>query len=71
MTRQQIAKKIVEITGTKAEIELVKGEGYWYFVYNTATVYECASEYVMYMNAYSDQRWIEIGVSFVKEVEAK
>lgn len=58
---------------TTATLELVKGEGYWYFVYDDVTnnKYETHSEYVMYLNSLDLDRWVEIGTTFVERVKGE
>ncbi|MFO0201890.1 MAG: hypothetical protein ACK528_02040 [Alphaproteobacteria bacterium] len=72
MTRHQIAAKIAAATGTACEIELVKGDGYWYFTVSDVArnIWESKSECVMYLGSIPASRWIEWGVSFVNQVEA-
>lgn len=70
MTRNEIARKV---QGQSAiEIELVKGEGYWYFTASNVAmnVYESQTEYVMYLSDMDDAEWIARGKSFLAQVEA-
>lgn len=73
MTRNQIAAAIAKQTGTAATVELVKGEGYWYFTASDTArnIYDSQSEYVMYLSEMSDAEWIARGVSFINRVEAE
>lgn len=49
MTRNQIAANVAKLTGTAATVELVKGEGYWYFTASDVArnIYESESIYTM------------------------
>lgn len=68
MTRNEIALQVASNTGVA--VELVKGEGYWYF---TATwladgqvkAYDTESVYTMRLGDMPPARWIETGKAFV------
>lgn len=72
MTRNQIAAKIAARTGTACAVELVKGEGYWYFTASDVArnIYESKSEYVMYLGEMTPAEWVALGAAFVSQVEA-
>jgi len=55
------------------KIELVRGKGYWYFVYDDvpAKFYESHSIYVCYLNQMRVDTWVKLGKDFVAECEAK
>lgn len=52
-------------------INLYKGEGYWYFVYDDANgdIYEHHTVCVYRLNELTLDQWIEEGNDFVKEIE--
>lgn len=72
MTRTQIAAKIAAETNTACTVELVKGEGYWYFTASDVArnIYESQTEYVMYLADMTSAEWAARGVSFINQVEA-
>ena len=45
-------------------LELVKGEGYFYFVYDTPELYETESVYVYRLNELTREQWLEQGRDF-------
>lgn len=52
------------------KLALVRGEGYWYFVYDTfeaTKVYETKSVYCCYLNQMSLDHWVEEGKDFVEQ----
>lgn len=53
------------------ELELVKGSGYLYFVYNDKenNIWETESVYIAYLNQLSVEQWSEIGRAFVARME--
>lgn len=70
LSASKILKKIKVKDGIK--FELVRGEGYWYFVYdNGDDIYETHSVYCMYLSQMSDIKWIDEGRSFVKKMESR
>ncbi len=52
-------------------LELVKGEGYWYFVADSRdlTIHETKSVYCMFLNQMDIGRWVDDGKAFVEELE--
>lgn len=64
MNTRQILKKI-----NCPYLELVKGDGYWYFVYDEPAreVYETRSVYTMYLNDMTLEQWVEEGKALVAE----
>jgi hypothetical protein len=52
-------------------LSLVKGEGYWYFIYDDVArgIYETESVYTMRLNDMINHMWLEDGLRFVKKVE--
>lgn len=57
-----------------AYMDLIKGEGYWYFVIDTLDnesgkkVWETESVYTVYLNSLSLEEWASIGQSFYNRV---
>jgi hypothetical protein len=51
-------------------LELCKGEGYWYFVYDDVPnrIFETRSVPCKYLSHMSLESWVEEGKDFVKEV---
>jgi len=49
------------ITNAGFPLELERGEGYHYFIYDneSAVIYETESVYVCYTNTYTPQGWVE------------
>lgn len=70
MFRTKSVVKAIDIPET-ATLELVKGEGYWYFVFDDIpnNVYETESVYVTKLNHLDLERWIEIGKAFVAKIK--
>ncbi|AUZ95310.1 hypothetical protein FDI40_gp551 [Agrobacterium phage Atu_ph07] len=56
-----------------AKLELVKGEGYWYFVYDDVinNKYDTHSEYVFYLNSLDLDNWVDIGTKFVERMKGE
>jgi hypothetical protein len=54
-----------------AHLSLVKGEGYWYFIYDGVErgIFETESVYTMRLNDMTNRAWIEDGMRFVQKVE--
>lgn len=53
-------------------LELVKGEGYFYFVYDAGPYeYETHSVPVYRLNDLTEEQWDEVAANFVANVEAK
>lgn len=51
-------------------LELVHGEGYYYFVYdNGGDLYETKSEMVYRLNHLTKEQWLERAETFMEEVE--
>lgn len=53
------------------KLDLARGDGYWYFVYDDvpAKFYETHSVYCCYLNQMSLDRWVEEGKDFVAKCE--
>ena len=51
------ANRAIAKSGTP--LELVRGEGYHYFVYDDGKHYDSLSIYVPYTNTYSPSEWVE------------
>jgi hypothetical protein len=73
MTRTQIAAAVAAQTKTTATVELVKGEGYWYFTVSDVArnLYDSETILTMRLNDMPPARWIATGVEFVNRVEAE
>ena len=76
-SKVQIVKALQKLAAEGATVELVKGDGYWYFAYvveATATrrmVYDTESVACMYLNSMPDERWIAEGRPFVERMNAE
>jgi hypothetical protein len=65
------AKQVTDFIGNK-NLELVQGEGYWYFIYdNQRGKYETHSVQVLRLNHLSLVEWIAEGKDFVAQMEPK
>jgi hypothetical protein len=59
----------------RSEIELVKGDGYWYFIYSavndfgTVVLHETHSVPVMYLCDMTKPSWINEGQRFIDRIE--
>ena len=65
------ARQIINLIGSD-KLELVRGSGYWYFVYDDLLKpnrYDTQSVYTMYLRDLSIDQWVEIGKDFVKHME--
>lgn len=53
------------------KLSLLKGDGYWYFVYDDAenNIFETESVYIMYLSSMDVGEWVSIGKGFVVRVE--
>lgn len=49
-------------------LELVRGEGYHYWVYDTAGRWETVSVYVCYTSCVSVERWVEWARQAIEEI---
>ena len=51
-------------------VELVKGEGYFYFIFDRidANVFETKSEYTMYLMDLTFDSWVDLGRTFAIEM---
>lgn len=54
-----IAKANRAIVKAGIPLELVRGEGYHYFVYDDRRHYDSVSIYVPYTNSFTAARWVE------------
>ena len=63
----QILKKI-----GSAPLNLFRGRGYWYFVYDDVEtgIYETSSVYTMYLKDMSVEQWVEEGLQLVNSIKA-
>ncbi len=57
MASIKVINKAIEKAGIP--LELVKGEGYHYFVYDTSTHYDTHSVYYCYTNMLTTKQWVE------------
>lgn len=65
------AKQVTDYVGCP-HLELVQGEGYWYFVYDDQRgKYETHSVQVLRLNHLSMVEWIAEGKEFVSTIEGK
>jgi hypothetical protein len=73
MNRIRATLKLVNRAVAKAGIplELVRGEGYHYWVYDTASRWETVSEYLPYTNSVSVDCWLELARQAMAEITAK
>lgn len=71
MTNATSAAQIIKKIGC-IDLTLVRGAGYWYFVYDDVAngVYETKSVYCAYLNSMSLKEWVEEGKDFVKQTIA-
>jgi len=55
------------------KLELVKGDGYWYFVYDDIknNIYQTCSVMVHRLNHMPLYMWVQIGMTFVKTMKEK
>lgn len=54
-------------------VELVRGDGYWYFVYSDVArnIFDSESVYTMRLNDLTVAHWVEIGEKFISRIEAE
>lgn len=67
------SKQIIKQIGCP-HLNLYRGEGYWYFIYDNLSnggVYDSHSVYVMRLNDMGLDRWVDEGKAFVKKVEGQ
>lgn len=71
MTRNEIAAKVAK--GSPFIVELVKGQGCWYFTASSPALnfYETRTVYTMRLSDQKPARWIEEGEDFVAECIAQ
>lgn len=72
MTQATNTRQIIKKIGCD-KVELVRGDGYWYFAYDDVpnNIWETESVMTMYLNSLTVEQWVEIGKAFVKTVESK
>jgi hypothetical protein len=61
MSMKTINAAIQKVT---TNVELVRGEGYHYFVFDDGTQYDTESVMVPYTNLYSNAEWVEMAIKF-------
>lgn len=52
-------------------VELVKGEGYFYYTFDDGKFFETESVYVFTLNQLSFDRWVADGISFAESIQGK
>lgn len=69
--RTEIIETAINSTLRNPYINLYKGKGYWYFVYDdpNADIYEQHTVCVYRLNDLTLDQWIKEGKDFVKEIE--
>lgn len=70
-TKKRLMSKIAkEIPATMAKsLDLAKGEGYMYFVYDDGQMFTTKSIMVAHMNTLPIESWVEEAKTFIKEVQ--
>lgn len=65
-TASQVLSKI-----KNDKLSLLKGDGYWYFVYYDAenNIFETESVYTTYLSSMDVEDWVSIGKGFAEKVE--
>lgn len=73
MSRIRATLKLVNRAVAKAGIplELVRGEGYHYWVYDTATRWDTVSVYIPYTSSVSVDCWVEWAKQAMAELTAE
>lgn len=51
-------------------VELEKGEGYFYYVYDFGDSFATESVYCSHLSELSKQEWVDGGIAFAKKVES-
>lgn len=73
-TRNQIAAAVEAETATRLTVELVKGEGYWYFTFTAkddgkVVFYQTESVYTMRLSDMSEAAWLAEGRYYLAKAE--
>lgn len=70
MAKATSAKQVIKAIGNE-HLELVRGNGYWYFVYDNAEkhAYDTKSIYTMYLSHTPLEQWVADGREFVEHME--
>lgn len=66
------SKQIIKLIGSD-KLELIKGDGYWYFIYDDFILnnrFDTHSVYVMYLNSMPVEDWVYVGKEFVRGMES-
>jgi hypothetical protein len=50
-------------------LSMYKGDGYWYFAYDTDLKFETHSVYVCYLNQLTLEEWVSEGMELVNNME--
>jgi len=71
MTKTRYARSASEVLRAVgcSYLKLYRGEGYWYFIYDSGKVYESESVYTMRLNDMPLALWVQIGKNFVEKVK--
>jgi len=69
MTKATGAAQVIRKIGNK-HLNLYKGEGYWYFIYDDVAneKYDSHSVYTMYLSHLTLEQWVEIGEGFLEKM---
>ena len=71
MNRATIKSANRAIAKAGIPVELVRGEGYHYFVFDDGKRFETVSIYVPYTNTVGDDRWVEWARDAYAEINGK
>jgi len=61
-------KQILKAIGNK-NLNLYRGDGYWYFTYDDGRLYETYSVMTMYLSRGTLEDWVDEGRQFCRRVE--
>jgi hypothetical protein len=63
-------KQVIKAIGSD-KLELVRGRGYWYFIYDDVAkgLYDTKSVYVMHLRDMDFDQWVSDGREFVAKME--
>lgn len=69
MTRATLKAAIRAIRAAAIPLELVRGEGYHYFIFDDGARWETVSVMVPYTNSLSTDRWVEEAKSALQTIQ--
>ena len=71
VTLRAVNRELFELCGEGVRVELVQGKGYHYYTFDDGKHWDTTSVMVPYLQDQSKERWVEDGLQWALEVQAK